>query len=32
MEYAKQKVLAEELERNPAEMLKKLEDLRNKIL
>lgn len=32
LEYDKQKVLSEELDRTPAEVLKKLEDIRNKIL
>jgi splicing factor 3B subunit 3 len=32
LEYEKQKVLSAELDRTPAEVLKKLEDIRNKIL
>ena len=32
MSYNKQKVLSEELDRTPAEVLKKLEDVRNRIL
>mmetsp|Transcript_40246 Transcript_40246/g.35778 ORF Transcript_40246/g.35778 Transcript_40246/m.35778 type:complete len:130 (+) Transcript_40246:1505-1894(+) len=32
LDYDKQKVLAEELDRTPAEVLKKLEDVKNKIL
>jgi splicing factor 3B subunit 3 len=32
MPAAKQKAVAEELERTPGEVLKKLEDMRNKIL
>jgi len=32
LEYDKQKVLSEELDRTPAEVIKKLEDIRNKIL
>eukprot|EP01015_Nassula_variabilis_P029884 TRINITY_DN6492_c0_g1_i9.p2 TRINITY_DN6492_c0_g1~~TRINITY_DN6492_c0_g1_i9.p2 ORF type:complete len:124 (-),score=29.53 TRINITY_DN6492_c0_g1_i9:87-458(-) len=32
LDYGKQKVLSEELDRTPAEVLKKLEDIRNRIL
>jgi len=32
LDYNKQRVLAEELDRNPAEVNKKLEQIRNKIL
>ena len=32
MTYNKQKVLSDELDRTPAEVLKKLEDIRNRIL
>jgi splicing factor 3B subunit 3 len=32
LNYEKQKVLSEELDRTPVEVLKKLEDIRNRIL